>query len=124
MVTDIFEIFNSSNKKSNIYYIIHIFKNSIFFLNRLKKLFCKLKIEELQDVLCVINKNGTGINYGMWGYNTADVGTSVVSLAYANGTTDYFECYGYQYNGSSAAKSLYNDANGQHSSWQAYWVRP
>jgi len=60
-----------------------------------------------------IRKNGTDyatdtashVNYG--GYQTVGITT----IAYANGTTDYFDTQAYQYNSSSSAYNLRSEAD-------------
>jgi hypothetical protein len=64
-------------------------------------------------VICIvaIYKNGGNYARGNGGYlsNTSgDIEILATTLAYANGTTDYFEVYVYQNSGS--AKTVYNDA--------------
>jgi hypothetical protein len=73
------------------------------------------------QALSAIYKNSNPAQYGNWGYSTGDTTSSVVILLYANGTTDFFEMWGY-HNG-SGSKNLYNDSSAIHSSWQANWVR-
>jgi hypothetical protein len=73
------------------------------------------------QTLSAVYKNGSPFTYGVWTYGTGDISTIASCLVYANGTTDYFEMWGY-HNG-SGSKNLYNDSGGQHSSWQGIWVR-
>ena len=62
-------------------------------------------------IIVAIYKNGGNYARGNGGYlsNTSgDTEILATTLAYANGTTDYFEVYVYQNSGS--AKTVYNDA--------------
>ena len=47
-----------------------------------------------QEIVVIINKNGSGYSTGL-DITTGSYNSTVTTLAYANGTTDYFEVYLY-----------------------------
>jgi hypothetical protein len=58
----------------------------------------------------VIYKNGSALIWGNQFPNNTNLNIANVStILYANGTTDYFECYGYQASGSTASNFIVSE---------------
>jgi len=58
----------------------------------------------------VIYKNGEALIWGNQIPNNTNLNiVNVSTILYANGTTDYFECYGYQASGSTANNFLVSE---------------
>ena len=58
----------------------------------------------------VIYKNGSALIWGNQIPNNTNLNiANVTILLYANGTTDYFECYGYQSSGSTASNFIVSE---------------